>query len=129
MINPNFSKTNENNNHILLFIYRIPKKNINSLIQLGQQVTELFRKVGVRTDVFKLSGTEDVMGFTNISKTIYANEDEEVWVELHNYNDKKHLEEVTEKLKNDENAMDIGQQIMSLITPNSMRAFGSFNRI
>ncbi|MBA3283716.1 MAG: DUF1428 family protein [Nitrosopumilus sp.] len=130
MSNSNLTeKTNEGNNHMVLFIYRVPKKNVDSLVQIGQQANELFRKVGVRTDVFKLSGTEDVIGFTNIAKTIYANEDEEVWAELHIYRDKKHLEEVTEKMKNDKYAMAIGQQITSLITQRSMRIFGSFNRI
>lgn len=116
-------------NHMVIFIYRVPKKNADLLVQIGQQVTELFRKAGVRTDVFRLSGTDDVGGFTNISKTIYANEEEEVWAELHNYRDNKHLEEVTEKIKNDKDATAIGQQIMSLITPKSMRTFGSFIRI
>ncbi len=122
-------KTIESSNHMVLFIYRVPKKNTDSLVNIGQQVMELFRKDGVKTDVFKLSGTDDAMGLTNISKTIYANEDEEVWVELHNYKDNKHLQEVTEKMKNDKNAIAIGQQVMSLITPNSMRAFGILNRI
>jgi hypothetical protein len=45
----------------------------------------LFGKDGVKTYVFKLSGTDDAMGLTNISKTIYANGNEEVWVELHSY--------------------------------------------
>ncbi len=114
---------------MVLFIYRVPKKNVDSLVQIGQQANELFRNVGVQTDVFKLSETEDMIGFTNISKTIYANEEEEVWAELHIYRDKKHLEEVTEKMKNDKYAMAIGQQIKSLITQRSMRIFGSFNRI
>lgn len=130
MSNSNLTeKTNEGNNHMVLFIYRVPKKNVDSLVQVGQQANELFRKVGVRTDVFKLSGTEDAIGFTNIAKTIYANEDEEVWAELHIYRDKKHLEEVTEKMKDDKDARAIGQQIANLITQRSMRIFGSFNRI
>jgi uncharacterized protein YbaA (DUF1428 family) len=129
MSNSNLTeKTNEGTNHMVLFIYRVPKKNVDSLVKIGQQANELFRKAGVRMDVFKLSGTEDVIGFTNIAKTIYANEDEEVWAELHTYRDKKHLEEVTGKMKNDKYAMDVGQQITSLITQRSMRIFGSFNR-
>lgn len=130
MSNSNLAeRTNEGNNHMVLFIYRVPKKNVDSLVQVGQQANELFRKVGVRTDVFKLCGTEDAIGFTNIAKTIYANEEEEVWAELHTYRDKKHLEEVTEKMKNDKYAMAIGQQTASLITQRSMRIFGSFSRI
>ena len=122
-------KTNEGGNYMVIFIYRVPKKNVDLLVQIVQQVTELFKKAGVRTDVFKLGGTDDVGGFTNISKTIYANEKEEVWAELHNYRDNKQLEEVTEKIKNDKDAMAMGQQVMSLITPKSMRTFGSFIRI
>jgi hypothetical protein len=89
----------------------------------------LFRRDVVGTDVFRLSGTDDVMGLTNISKSNYTNEDEEVWAELHTYRNNKHLPEVTEKMKNNKNAVSIAQQVMSLITPNSMRAFGIFNCI
>ncbi len=70
-----------------------------------------------------------MMGFTNLAKTISSNDNDEVWAELQNYRDNKHLEGVAEKMENDKNAMAIGQQFMSLIAPSSMCTFGGFNRL
>jgi uncharacterized protein YbaA (DUF1428 family) len=43
-------------------------------------------------------------GITNIAKTVSANQDEEeVWMELIFYRDRKHRDEVSAKEQNDEN--------------------------
>ena len=42
------------------------------------------------------------MGFTNIANTVSANQDEEVWVELHFYIDHKQLDDVSTKMEKDE---------------------------
>jgi hypothetical protein len=48
------------------------------LISLGKQVNDMFNKVGVlRSEVFRLSKTEDMMGFTNVSKIVSASNDQE----------------------------------------------------
>ena len=44
------------------------------------------------------------MDFTNIAKTVSANQDEEVWLELNFYRDRKHRDDVMAKMKNDESA-------------------------
>ena len=41
-------------------------------------------------------------GITNIAKTISATQDEEVWLELIFYRDRKHKEEVGAKMRKDE---------------------------
>jgi uncharacterized protein YbaA (DUF1428 family) len=68
------------------------KKNHEALVQLGKQANEMFKKVGViRSEVFQLSNTQDMMGFTNISKTVSAkNDEEEVVLETQTYRDQKH---------------------------------------
>ncbi|HEX6294329.1 MAG TPA: hypothetical protein VFZ46_04190 [Nitrososphaeraceae archaeon] len=38
------------------------------------------------------------MEFTNIAKTLSASQDEEVWVEIFYYKDKKHKDEVFAKM-------------------------------
>jgi hypothetical protein len=59
------------------------------------------------SEVFQLTNTQTPMdGITNISNIVSANQDEEVWVELQYYRDRKHLEEVTAKFRNDENMYD-----------------------
>jgi uncharacterized protein YbaA (DUF1428 family) len=131
MSNSNASeKEEEIGNHIVLFIYRLPKKNHEALVQLGKQANEMFKKVGViRSEVFQLSNTQDMMGFTNISKTVSANKDEEeVVLETQSYRDQKHLAEVGAIMEKDKNAGLLYQQFMSLIIPGSC-IFGEFGRI
>jgi uncharacterized protein YbaA (DUF1428 family) len=123
-------KDEEIGNHVVLFIYRLPKKNHEALVQLGQQANEMFKKVGViRSEVFQLSNTQDIMGFTNISKTVSANNDEEeVVLETQTYRDQKHLSEVSAIMEKDKNASLLYQQFISLIIPRSC-IFGEFGRI
>lgn len=118
-------------NLVLLFIYRIPKKNHESLIQLNNRVIDTFKRYGVqRFEVFQLGSMEDMMEFTNIAKTISANkEDEEVWLEIQSYRDRKHLEEVGAKMMADESMKEDSQQFLNLITLGSRCSFGEFNRI
>ena len=67
------------------------------------------------------------MGFTNISKTVSAREDEEVWLELQFYKDSKHHDEVAEKMKSDKSAMELGKKFKEIITPGSC-VEGKFNQ-
>jgi uncharacterized protein YbaA (DUF1428 family) len=114
-----------------LFIYRIPKKNHDVMVKFGKQVNDLFRERGLQPpEVFQLNNTKTAedMGFTNIAKTVSANQDEEVWVELHSYRDRKHLDDVCAKMQNDERAGQLYQQFMDLITAGSCIE-GQFSRL
>ena len=122
-------------NYIVMFIYRVPKKNHEALIRLGKQVNDTFNKVGVlRSEVFRLSKTEDMMGFTNVSKIVSAGndqeeeEEEEVLLETQTYRDHKHLAEVGAIMEKDKSAIMLYQQFINLIVPNSC-IFGEFSRI
>ena len=121
----------QNGNYIVMFIYRVPKKNHEALIRLGKQVNDMFNKVGVlRSGVFRLSKTEDMMGFTNVSKIVSASNDqeEEVLLETQTYRDHKHLAEVGAIMEKDKSAIMLYQQFINLIVPNSC-IFGEFSRI
>lgn len=105
-------------NYIVMFIYRVPKKNHEALIRLGKQVNDTFNKVGVlRSEVFRLSKTEDMMGFTNVSKIVSASNDqeEEVLLETQTYRDHKHLAEVGALMEKDKSAIMLYQQFINLL--------------
>lgn len=74
-------------------------------------------------EVFQLNSngkTSDDMGFKNIANTVSANQDEEeVWLELQSYRDRKHQDEVGAIMQKDETAGQLLKQFMSLITPGS----------
>jgi uncharacterized protein YbaA (DUF1428 family) len=112
------------------FIYRLPKKNHQAMVQLEKQFIEIFRKHGgMRFEVFQLSNTENMMDWTNIAKTVSANQDEEIWVEQIFYRDSKHRDEYMAKCGNDENMNQLYKQFMDLITPGSSPIMGEFSRV
>ena len=112
------------------FICRLPKKNHEAMVQLLKEFFDIFRRHGgLRYEVFQLSSTEDMADFTNISKTISANQDkEEVWIEQIFFRDGKHRDEYIKNAGNDENMGRLYKQFMNLITPGSA-IMGEFGRI
>jgi hypothetical protein len=62
------------------------------MMQLEKQFIDMFRKHGgLRFEVFQLSSTDNMMkDWTNIAKTVSANQDEEIWMEQTFYRDSEH---------------------------------------
>jgi uncharacterized protein YbaA (DUF1428 family) len=118
---------------VQLFVWRIPKKNHDAMVQLQKQFNDLWRKHGsLRTEVFQLANTETYEGCINIANTVSAGPDEEIWIELQAFRDRKHMDEVITELMNDENMRAESQllkQFMDLVTPESGLIMGKFSRL
>jgi uncharacterized protein YbaA (DUF1428 family) len=112
------------------FVVRAPKKNHDAMIQLGKRFSDILRKYGGPNPLyFQLNNTETPMeGITNIARIVSANQDEDVWLQLTFYRDRKQRDEVRAKMGNDENMSPINKQFMELITPGSM-IMGEFVRL
>jgi uncharacterized protein YbaA (DUF1428 family) len=88
------------------------------------------RKYGAPHLIFQLNNTEAPMeGITNIAKTVSANQDEEVWMELIFYRDRKDRKEVNAKMQNDENMERLYKQSVDLLSPGSSFVMGEFSRL
>jgi hypothetical protein len=84
------------------------------MVKLNRHVIGKFKKYGVQIfEVFQLGSTEDMMDFVNISKTVSVDQDDEVWMEMQSYRDRKHLEEMDAKMMNDKNMAAEGQQFLN----------------
>jgi uncharacterized protein YbaA (DUF1428 family) len=117
---------------LMLVVGRMPKKNHDAALQIYKQADDLFRKHGLlRRELFRLNNTEtyDDMGLTNIANTVSASQDEEIWMELQYYRDRKHMEAVRAKCGNDENMGRLYKQSLDLLTPGSRFIFGEFDRL
>src|SRR5919106_5553759 len=100
------------------------------MVQLNKQFGDIIRNYGVAHLVFQLSSTEAPMeGITNIAKTISATQDEEVWLELLFYRDRKHKDEVGAKMRNDERMGTLWQRSMALVSPETSFIMGEFSRL
>jgi uncharacterized protein YbaA (DUF1428 family) len=112
------------------FIYRVPKKNHDSTMLICKEFGDIIRNYGVTHLVFQLSNTVSPMeGITNIAKAISATQDEELWLELIVYRDRKHKDEVSEKMRNDERMGTLWQRSMELVSPGTGFIMGEFNRL
>jgi uncharacterized protein YbaA (DUF1428 family) len=88
------------------------------------------RKYGAPHLIFQLNNTEAPMeGITNIAKTVSANQDDEIWIELIFYRDPKHRDEVGAKMQNDESMDPLFQQSLDLVTAGTGFIMGQFSRI
>ena len=70
-----------------------------------------------------------MMDFVNLAKTISANEDEEVWLEMQSYKNSQHLQEFVDKMTKDTSMETLSKEFMDLITPGSVVSFGGFDKI
>ena len=100
------------------------------MMQLNKQFADIMRKYGAPHLIFQLNNTEAPMeGITNIAKTVSANQDEEVWMELIFYRDSKHRDEVGAKMQNDEDMERLYKQSVDLLSPGSSFVMGEFSRL
>ena len=100
------------------------------MVEVNRQSRDFFTKHGASSfEVFSLDSRENMMEFENLSKTISASEDEEVWLEIQSYRDVEHVKEFTSNMQGDKSAESIYKQFMELITPGSIVTFGGFGKI
>jgi uncharacterized protein YbaA (DUF1428 family) len=112
------------------FIYRVPKKNHDSVVQLSKEFSDIIRNYGVVHLVFQLKNTEAPMdGMINIANTVSAIQDEDVWLELMFYRDHNHRDEVRTKMRADERVGSLWQRSVELVSPGTGFIMGEFNRL
>ena len=130
------STTNSSSNlknsrgHIEIFLYRAPKKNHDEMVEINRQSRDFFIRHGASGfEVFSLENRDNMMEFVNLSKTISATEDEEVWLEIQSYRDAAHVKEFSQSMEGDKSIEPLYKQFMELITPGSVVSFGGFGKI
>jgi uncharacterized protein YbaA (DUF1428 family) len=131
MANTNTSSDQiDSRGQIEIFLYRAPKKNHDEMVEVNRQSRDFFTKHGASGfEVFSLDSRENVMEFVNLSKTISATIEEEVWLEIQSYRDAEHVKEFNASMQGDKNIEPIYKRFMELITPGSIVTFGGFSKI
>lgn len=122
-------KENYPNKHIEIFLYRAPKKSHDEMMEVNRKSKDFFMKHGASNfEVFSLENRENIMEFVNLSKTISASEEEEVWLEVQSYRDAEHVKEFSKSMAGDTSMEPLYKEFMQLITPGSVVSFGGFNK-
>jgi len=121
----------ETGSYVQVHIYRVPKMNHDSMVQVNKQIVSWFEKQGGRTEFFQLNNSQTVEGVESIAKTFSIREDdeEEIWVELNYFRDRKHVEDVFPKMMQDESISPLFKQFEGLITEGKKMITGGFTPI
>ena len=125
----NIETIKETGGYVQFHIYRVPKKNHDAMVQLNKQVIPSFEKQGARMEFFQLNNSETIEGVESIAKTlsIAEDEEEELWLELNYFRDRKHINDVFPKMMQDESAAPLFKQFERLITPGKNMITGGFS--
>ena len=112
------------------FIYRVPKKNHDSMLQITKRFADIITNLGATHQVFILNTTKSPMeGIDNIAEIVPASEDEEVWMELIIYKDRDHKEAVGKQMQNNKEMGSLYQESLSLLASGSRYILGEFTRV
>ena len=125
----NPSNPAETESHLEAFFYRVPKKNHDAIVQNLKKFVSWFNEHGARIEYYQLGDTKTMEGVESIAKTLSAAEDEEIWMELQYYRDRKHCEDTFAKMMQDKKLEPIGNEFLGLITPGKSLIEGSFGRL
>jgi uncharacterized protein YbaA (DUF1428 family) len=134
----------ETGNYLQLFLYRVPKKNHDAIVQNLKQFEPWFKKHGARVEYYQLGRSEtqaaidsakqsgmDVMD--SIEKAVSTpkgeKEEEELWIEQQHFRDYKHCEDVYAKMMQDKSIEPLGNEFFGLITQGKKMITGGFNRL
>jgi large subunit ribosomal protein L17 len=123
----NFANQKDSGGLLKIFFIRAPRKNHYALAKIGKQTDEFFRKHGVPKYVYRLNSRGSMMDFVNVSKTISASDDEDIWLEIQFYRDAKHVEDVMRAMEGDNRANELYEESMELVTPGPI-VFGDFTK-
>jgi uncharacterized protein YbaA (DUF1428 family) len=126
----NSTNQKDSRGQVAIFLYRAPKKNHDALVKINKHSHDFFMKYGVlKFEVFNLNSRENMMDFVNLSKTISANDDENVWLEIQSYRDAKHVQDFMKAMEGDKSGDEMYKDFMKLITPGSIVTFGDFSKL
>lgn len=119
---------NKNYGYAEFMIARSPKKNYEALSALEKKSSVMFSKEDVGYNLFRLANSTSWEGFVNISKTVSASEDEDVWITIMSYREKKHRDEFVAKMSNDKECQQGYEEWAKLLSPNSNVITGEFDK-
>jgi uncharacterized protein YbaA (DUF1428 family) len=124
----NQQDNNKNYSYSEFMIARSPKRNYEVLTALEKKSSEMFEKEKVYYELFRLAVNTSWEGFENISKSVSASTDEDVWITIMSYKDKKHRDEFVAKMSNDKECQQGYEEWARLLSPSSKVITGEFDR-
>jgi uncharacterized protein YbaA (DUF1428 family) len=117
-------------NHVEVVFYRVPKKNCDALEKNLNKFRPWFQKHGVGLEYYRLGAAGDAMeGTEDIGKTLAAGADEDVWMEVQQYRDKKHCDDTFAVMMKDKELEPLGNEFFGMVTPGKPMVMGGFSKL
>jgi hypothetical protein len=124
------TKVREEGSYIQLFAYEMPKQSNERMINLQKQLTSMYKNHGtLHSEVFRLGSRETFKSLVSIAETVPTSPDEELWVELEYYKDRKHRDGVVASVEKDACGGPLFGELMGLISQESRIVMGEFERV
>lgn len=101
--------------HVRLYLYRLPRKNHDAMVNLGNQFADIFKNYGCYARSFKLESTETSKEFTDVANILPCDQSEEIWLDLEFTEDPRHRDHVDSEIQNDKTAALLMKRFLELI--------------
>jgi uncharacterized protein YbaA (DUF1428 family) len=116
--------------HVQIFVYKLPKQNHDAMVQFVKKFTALYKKYGTQSwEFYQLGATEPFEGSTSIGQTVSAGPNEEVWVEVDHYKDRKSRDSAVNSIMQDPAAGALFGEMASTLSPGFSLIMGEFNPV
>jgi len=116
--------------HVQIFLYKLPKKNHEAMVSLVKKFTALYKKYGTQDwEVYQLNSTEAFEGSTSIASTVSSSKDEEVWVEVDHYKDRRARDKAVGAIMQDPSAGALFGEMAATLSPGFSLIMGEFNPV
>jgi uncharacterized protein YbaA (DUF1428 family) len=119
----------ETGNYLQHFIYRVPKKNHDAIVQNLRKFVPWFKKNEIRLEDYQLSNNQTMEAMESITKTPSLTEDENVWIELQHFRYQNHSEDGYTKMMQDASLKLLGDEFFNLITQGKSMMTGVFSQL
>jgi uncharacterized protein YbaA (DUF1428 family) len=88
-----------------IFVYRIPKRNHDSLLNVQVRLARIYKKHGtLRSRIYQLGESYVFQGFEGFDMALSATPEEEVWVEVDSYPNAAEFKRIVAEIGEDEEA-------------------------
>ena len=116
--------------YVQFFLYRVPKRNHDAMMELERRIEDGWKKHGIiESEFFQLTPHETVRGFTNFAERISARPDEEVWVEVQRYRSREHRDELFAAVRKDTPLLELFGKFYGLVAQGENSTMGDFTKL
>jgi uncharacterized protein YbaA (DUF1428 family) len=119
-----------NGEHVQIYLYKLPKKKHDPMVQFLKKFTGLYKKYGTQSwEFYQLGVTEPFEGSTSIGQTVSVAPDEELWVEVDHYKDRKARDAAVNAIMQDPTAGALFGEMAGILSPGYSLIMGEFSPV